>query len=134
MRTSLSFGMYKGANMNNVIIVPSKPKGLDFFLKNHYWENLRLNKDKLNSLEYIAIYQSFPICKITHYGKITTFEEYEINSYRDKKRYRVHFNLINKHLNIFLEKETERKNIIQSIRYTNIHNLLTSSTLSKLFK
>lgn len=118
----------------NTIIVPSKPDGLDYFLSNSYWENIRLGDDKISDLKYIALYQSAPICSITHYGIIEKIEKYEIYSYRGSKKYRIYFKLIPKNLNIKLDDPANRKLIIQSPRYVNVEKLLKAKTLSELFK
>lgn len=118
----------------NTIIVPSKPDGLNYFLSNSYWENIRLGDKKISELKYIALYQSAPVCSITHYGVIEKIEKYEVYSYRGSTKYRIYFKLISDNLNIKLDDASNRKLIIQSPRYVEIKALLKATTLSELFR
>lgn len=118
----------------NVLIIPSKPEGLNYFQENKSWKNIRLEKKRIAEIEYIALYQAAPIMAITHYAKVKKIQEYTNEAKtRSNKRYIIEFEDIQNDINIVLDDRTNRKLIIQSIRYTSIEKLKKSKNLSELF-
>ncbi len=60
----------------NTVLVPSLIGGLEnVFLKEHKWPKIRLREDRVQFIEYIAIYVSSPVSAITHYAKIKNVEK-----------------------------------------------------------
>ncbi|MGL5724388.1 hypothetical protein [Cetobacterium sp.] len=118
----------------DTIIVPSKPEGLNYFLREKNWENIRILEKKISEIKYIALYQSSPISKITHYGVVKNIEKYKSHSYRGTYKYRIYFSIISRPLDIRLDDPLNRKLIIQSPRYTSLEKLLKVNTISELLK
>ena len=60
--------------MENVIIVSAQQSGFErvFMEQGQWWSDvgLKIDEKKIHELEYLAVYVSKPIQKITHYGKI----------------------------------------------------------------
>lgn len=58
----------------DTIVVPAHPKGFDqVFVKEHRWPNVKIDRRKIESVKYIAVYQTGPVSAITHYAEITSF-------------------------------------------------------------
>ena len=59
----------------DTVVVPSHPKGFrDVFIETRCWLNLKIDKRRLSSIKYIAVYQTSPVSAITHYGRIEAFK------------------------------------------------------------
>ena len=53
----------------NTLVVPAHVEGLDTLLNNEwYW--LRIGKDKIDKIKYLAIYFGTPTCAVTHIAKV----------------------------------------------------------------
>ncbi len=70
----------------DMVVFPAREEGFRrVFLDENQWHYVRIQKNRLPKLNYIAIYVNAPISKITHYAKIDCFE-YDEN----KKKYRIY--------------------------------------------
>lgn len=62
----------------DMVIVPAREDGFKrVFLGENCWYEIRLSKEKIKSIHYIAAYQIRPISAITHFAKIQKIEEYK---------------------------------------------------------
>lgn len=59
----------------DTIVVPAHPKGFnEVFVKEHRWPNVKIDRRRVESVKYIAVYQTGPISAITHYAEIASFK------------------------------------------------------------
>lgn len=112
----------------NTIVVPAHSKGFqDVFCGALMWPNLKVDKNKIANLKYIAIYQTSPISAITHYGEVKEYVALE----------RVgRFNIFIKSQPIEIEhvKLTPQDVCaVQGPRYTTLELILSAKQLSRAF-
>ncbi len=97
-----------------------------FLEKKARWA-IRISKDKIDSIKYLAIYQVAPISQITHYWKIQSIEKYN-----DTDKYIVYFSSIHKlKVSIWLDGNKHLKP--QWPRYCTYKKLLSAQSLGQLF-
>ncbi|MAS87238.1 MAG: excinuclease ABC subunit C [Micavibrio sp.] len=112
----------------DTIIVPAKEDGFNrVFLGKKEWYAVRIGGGVLNSIKYIAAYQTKPISAITHFAPVE-----KIISYGDTGKYKL----------IFSESATKIKPIsygdlpsgaMQGTRYTSFETLKSAIKISELF-
>ena len=69
----------------DTVVVPAQEWGMNkVFLKQHRWYAVRISKDKMNLLKYIAVYEKKPIKSIRYMGKIG-----KIQPYKDTGKYEI---------------------------------------------
>jgi hypothetical protein len=67
----------------DTIVCPAHHEGFEKeFLGRNRWFAIRISKNVIPRLKYIAIYVTSPICQITHYGRIRS-----IKPWHDSKKY-----------------------------------------------
>lgn len=55
----------------DTVVFPAHEEGFrETFLDENKWYYVRIRKDRIPNLKYIAIYVGAPVSKITHYAKI----------------------------------------------------------------
>ncbi|MCL2718703.1 MAG: ribbon-helix-helix domain-containing protein [Lachnospiraceae bacterium] len=60
----------------DTVVYPAHNDGfIEAFLNENRWYYVRIKKDKIPRLKYVAIYRGAPESRITHYAKIANFEE-----------------------------------------------------------
>ena len=65
----------KWKERQNTIVCPAGHKAFeDFFLKKGRWSPVRIRKDRIDDLKFIAIYIKRPMHQITHYAKIKSIK------------------------------------------------------------
>lgn len=73
----------------DTVVFPAHEEGFrKAFLDENKWYYVRIGKDRIPKLRYVAVYVGAPVSKITHYAKIAQngFEYDE-----DEKKYIIHF-------------------------------------------
>lgn len=73
----------------DTVVFPAHEEGFrKAFLDENKWYYVRIGKDRIPKLKYVAVYVGAPVSKITHYAKIAQngFEYDE-----DEKKYIIHF-------------------------------------------
>ena len=110
------------------IVVPGHPDGCkEVFINQRRWPNLKIDRRRLGSVKYIAIYQTAPVSAITHYAEILRFEPLERVG-----RYDVIFK--GKPVEIRHVKHTNADTwAVQGPRYTALNLLLAASHLARAF-
>lgn len=59
----------------DTIVVPAHPKGFgEVFVKERRWPNVKIDRRRIESVKYIAVYQTGPVSAITHYAEIASFK------------------------------------------------------------
>lgn len=113
----------------DTIICPAKEEGFkQAFLGDKAWWAIRIKRDNIPDIKYIAIYQVAPISQITYYGEVDRIERY-----RDSSKYKV----LLKGEPIKLDapvKLGENRNLkLQGPRYAKLTNIEKARTLDELF-
>lgn len=112
----------------DTIVVPAHPKGFgEVFLAEKRWPNLKIDKRKLMTVKFIAVYQTGPVSAITHYAEIARFEALQRVGRYD----------------VILKGEPIEINhvrytnsdicAVQGPRYTNLELVLTARHLARAF-
>ena len=112
----------------DTIVCPSWPNGLETFIGESKWYYIRINKQNIPKIKYIALYLGYPIQQITHYAKVEKFEEVII---KNKKKYIVHLSDIIKLTNPIILGETPAV-ATRSIKYTTLEKLLNAKEYDDL--
>lgn len=112
----------------NTIVVPAQEEGFKrVFLGENSWYAIRISGGKLDTIKYIASYQSAPISAITYYAEVKSIEPYG-----EEGKYK----LIFKDRARKLEQEVKfdlAQGAMQGPRYTDINKLLKATKMSELF-
>lgn len=60
----------------DTVVYPGYEDGFNqAFLTEHKWYHVRIRKDRIDKVKYIAIYLGSPISAITHYAKVENYKE-----------------------------------------------------------
>ncbi|WP_157667334.1 hypothetical protein [Roseovarius mucosus] len=115
--------------IQDTLVVPARPQGFqDVFLGQRKWTNIRLHKDKVQNIVYLAAYVTKPVSAITHYAEVERIENSE-----KEGRYTIYFKgspVEIKHIGI-----PKMFGIgLQGPRYTTIEKLLAAHDLNSVFK
>ncbi len=82
----------RGSSDNEIfdtVVFPAHEEGFrKVFLDENRWYYVRVRKDRIPNLKYIAIYVGSPVSKITHYAKIA---QNGFAYHEQEKKYMVHF-------------------------------------------
>lgn len=113
----------------DTIIVRARKNGFKkVFIGENSWYSVRINEDRIPFLRYIAVYQTTPVKKITHYAEIKDI----IISPEDSSKKKILFKSEAKELSKKIPLGDDW-NALQSNRYTNFKNLFTSANTDELF-
>ncbi|MBF9052700.1 hypothetical protein LSUCC1028_00390 [Rhodobacterales bacterium LSUCC1028] len=114
--------------IQNTLVVPARPQGFnEVFIGQGMWRNVRLHKDKVGQIKYLAAYVTKPVSAITHYAKIERIEPTSV-----KGRYNIYFN----GPPVEIRKIALPKLFgfaLQGPRYTSIEKLLSAHDLNSAF-
>lgn len=73
----------------DTVVFPAREEGFrKAFLDENQWYYVRIQKDRIPKIRYVAVYVGTPVSKITHYAKVAPngFQYDDI-----EKKYRIHF-------------------------------------------
>lgn len=111
----------------DTIVVPAKPeKYNEFFLDENCWYGVKIAKWR--KIDYLAIYQTAPISKITDYVKVSNTDEWD----GDPKKSKLNFQE-NSKKSIAINFDRNTDSILRRSRYTSLEKLLKAKTLKDLF-
>ena len=111
---------------DTIIISAREDSFYSVFLEEWCWYPIRIGSEKLQSLHWIAVYQTAPISAITHFARID-----QIVDYLDTGRYKI----------VFLEPEEfenpivlgdNRAKTLQGQRYTTLERLKKAKVVEDL--
>ena len=112
----------------DTVVFPAHEEGFrSAFLDENKWYYVRIQKDRLPNLKYIAIYVGAPVSKITHYAKISYFE-YDEN----EKKYLVYFDGQAMELENPVPLGQISAASTRAPKYTTLQKLLTAEQYSDL--
>ena len=121
-------GKSKGNDLQNTIVVPAQEDGFNkVFIHDKCWYAIRISGGKLNSIKYIAAYQTSPISAITHYAEVESIEPYG-----DGSKYKLNFKSDAMKIGPIVYGKA-KKGSMQGPRYTSIDKLLRAKELNDLF-
>ena len=98
------------------------------FLSEHAWWAITINKQKLEHIKYLAIYQVAPVSAITHYGELERIELYE-----GGPKYKLYLKAAPVELKQHVKLGKNSKLQIQKPRYVKLNDILKSKTLDELW-
>ncbi|HYA40855.1 MAG TPA: GIY-YIG nuclease family protein [Syntrophobacteraceae bacterium] len=115
------------AGSRDTIVVPAQEDGFqEAFIRENCWYPVRISRQMLSAIKYIAAYRIAPIQAVTHYAPVKRIE-----AYGDGRKYRL----------IFAEPAKKISRIplgdlplfMKSPRYTSLAELLKTKSLCELF-
>lgn len=71
----------------DTVVYPSYSGGLETLIKEHKWYYVRINKENIEKIKYIALYLGYPDSCITHYAIVDKYKEEIIDG---KRKYSVY--------------------------------------------
>ena len=114
----------------DLVIFPAREEGFqDVFLGEREWRYVRIDKNKINKIKYIAIYRSAPISGITHYAKVKSFEYNE-----EYKKYSIILEGKPIRLEKIIKLEGLDPNAMRSGRYVELSELKNAKNLKELLE
>ncbi len=117
----------KNNGFDTLICAAKKDGFKTAFLDQKAWWAVRIKKENISSIKYLAIYQVAPISALTHYGEVDKIELYE-----DGDKYKIYLKDVVK-LNNDISIGDDPYLRPQGPRYTKLKDLLASATLDDLF-
>jgi hypothetical protein len=115
----------------DTIVCPAREDGFqETFIGEKRWYAIRIQKDKIPYIKYIAMYRVYPISAITHYGEVES-----IKPWRESNKYVVNLKGEPREIGpIVMDRGPNASAfVLYSHNYTNIGLLLKAKTLSECF-
>jgi len=113
--------------LSDTIIVSAKDESFySVFLGEWCWYPIRIGSEKLQSLHWIAVYQTAPISAITHFARID-----QIVDYLDTGRYKIVFHEPEEFENPIVLGDNRAKTL-QGQRYTTLERLKKANVIEDL--
>lgn len=127
---STSGGRQSTDQGEDTVIVPAKREGFErVFLGENCWHEIRISGGRLQTIRFIAAYQSAPVSAVTHYAPVK-----EIVPYGNGGKYKLIFAEKAKALSKPIPLGDLKRGAMQGIRYTSLRRLLAAKKLSDLDK
>ncbi len=112
----------------DTVIVPAGKDGFEnVFLGENCWHALRLSKQSLTKIKYLAVYQTRPISAITHYARIDHFEPYNKGD-----KYKAVFSERPQPINPPIALDDAPRGAMMTPRFTTFTQLITAKKLTDL--
>lgn len=113
----------------NCVVYPAHDEGfIETFLNEGTWYYVKINKDKIPKIKYVAIYRNFPTSGITHYAKVKEYEYVE-----EQQGYRIIFDGDVIELDNFIPLGNVNAASTRAPRYTTLTKLLSASEYKDLY-
>jgi hypothetical protein len=114
-------------DFDTIIVCSSVESFSNYLIKENRWFPLRLDDKKIPYIKWIAIYQSSPICALTHYSEIASIKTYE----EDESRYQINIGKL-RQIKTKLRIGKQAKFRMQGIRYSTLSRILSVKNLEDL--
>jgi len=113
----------------DTIVVPAHEGGFQrAFINENAWWAVRISKDMLEKIKYIAAYRTAPISAITHFAEIDRIEPYG-----EEGKYKLIFSGPAKKLDQPIPLSDSPQGLMQGPKYTNFEKLKTAKKVADLF-
>jgi predicted Mrr-cat superfamily restriction endonuclease len=113
----------------DTIVCAAQQEGFESaFLSQKAWWAIRINKNKIPFIKYIAMYQVAPISAITHYGEVDRIEPYQ-----DSKKYIVYLKGEPKELETHVKLGEHVHLSPQAPRYALMEKIEEAQNMKELF-
>ena len=113
----------------DTIVVPAREEGFQqTFLKQNAWWAIRIAKQRLEHIKYIAAYQVAPVSAITHLAEVSRIEPHA-----DGGKYALYFKEAAQEIGPVKLDQGGKGLAPQAPRYTNREHLLQATLMSDLF-
>lgn len=111
----------------DTIIVSARQETFeDTFLAKNCWYQVRIDADKHDDIQHIAVYRTAPVSAITHFASVSSIEKFE-----DTDNCIIYFSENAERLPTFITSGKKLKSI-QNIKYTSVAKMLVAKTLDDL--
>lgn len=125
--SSIALAQKPSSEQPDTIIVPAQKEGFDrVFLGEDCWYAVRISGGMLDSIKYIAAYQSQPVSAITHYAPVDRIEPYG-----DSGKYKLVFSLKAKAITPIPFGDAP-SGAMQGPRYTTFTKLMSAKKLTDI--
>lgn len=111
---------------DTIVITARENSFYSVFLGERCWYPIRIGPEKLQSLHWIAVYQTAPVSAITHFARID-----RIVYYLDTGRYKIIFQEPEEFLNP-ISLGDDRAKTLQGQRYTTLEKLKKAKVVEDL--
>ena len=112
----------------DLAIFPAREEGFqDVFLGEREWRYVRINKNKIDKIKYIAIYRTAPLSEVTHYAKVKS-----INYNEEYQKYSITLDGKPIRLEKPLKLDTLDPNAMRSGRFVKLSELKKAKNLKEL--
>ena len=113
----------------DTIVVPANVEGFnETFLGENSWYSIRISSSMIDSIKYIAGYQTSPISAITHYAEVSRIEKY-----KDTGKYILYFKEAATEIGPIKLVTGGLVKAPQAPRYTTFEKLIKAKTLDDVF-
>ena len=114
----------------DTVVYPAHNNGfIKAFLNENLWYHVRINKDRIPLIKYVAIYRGTPESRITHYAQVAQDGYVYDDTY---KGYVVHFEGYPIELDNPIPLGSASSASVRAPRYTTLQKLLAASEYSDL--
>lgn len=114
----------------DTVIFPAQNEGFNTaFLVEGKWYYVRLGKDKINKIKYVACYVGAPVSAITHYAEV---EKIEMVNIEGKQKYVIYFKGAAKKLDSPIPIGKASSMSVRANRYVTLEKLKAATTYEDL--
>lgn len=115
----------------DTIVVPAKPENYkNIFKDQNCWHGVRIAKWRQEKIMHLAIYQTAPISKVTHYIHINEIHPWEGDNTKWELTFKGDCHTLKSGIAL---ASKNKKVIIRSLRYTTIEKVNKATCLEELF-
>ncbi len=112
----------------DTVVVPAYEEGFKkVFLGQNCWYEIRIASERLDKIKYIAAYQTWPVCSITHFASV-----HHIEPYGDSGKYKLVFAEPAQPLPSPVPFGDAPQGSMQGIRYTTLKRLKAAKQVTDL--